>query len=138
MLPQNLLRFGVVLALAGMVMGMAMGVTQNFALVGAHAHLNLVGFVIPFLTGLYYQASPDAARTRLASVQMVLAMLGGVFFPAGVAAVILGGRDFLPVVAVTAVVVLSSVALLAVLVFRHGLSPAPRRDGGAATASSRA
>ena len=119
--PQSLLRFGVVLALAGMVMGMAMGVAQNFALVGAHAHLNLVGFVIPFLTGLYYQASPQAAQTRLAGVQMVLAMLGGVLFPAGVATVILGGHEFLPVVGIAASVVLSSMVMLVVLVFRHGL-----------------
>src|SRR5262249_52541621 len=85
MLPQHLLRFSVVALLAGMVMGMAMGITQDFTLVGAHAHLNLVGFVIPFLTGLYYQASPQAALGRLARVQMLLAMLGGVLFPAGVA-----------------------------------------------------
>ena len=131
MLSQYMLRFSVVLLLAGVLMGIGMGISQNFALVGAHAHLNLVGFVVPFLTGLYYQASPAAAATRLARFQAAAATLGAVAFPAAIAAVGLGGKQFVPFAVVGAMVFLSSVVMLALLVFRHGL-PAGRLYGALA------
>jgi hypothetical protein len=43
----------VVVLLLGMLAGIAMGITQNFMLAPAHAHLNLVGGVLLFLFGLY-------------------------------------------------------------------------------------
>src|SRR5215471_6381932 len=48
MIASNLLRVSVVIILAGMVMGMAMGMAQDFRLMPAHAHLNLLGFVALF------------------------------------------------------------------------------------------
>jgi hypothetical protein len=46
----------------GMFMDIAMGVRQNFALAPAHAHLNLLGFLMLFMAGLYYRIVPQAAE----------------------------------------------------------------------------
>ena len=58
MISTLLLRVSVVLGLIGMTLGMVMGIREDFTLAPAHAHLNLVGFVVPFLAGLYYRAVP--------------------------------------------------------------------------------
>src|ERR1041385_7117153 len=77
----------VVILLIGMLAGIAMGITQDFALAPAHAHLNLVGGVLLFLFGLYYRLVPAAGTTLLARVQGWLHIAGAIVFPAGVAVV---------------------------------------------------
>ncbi|HZC98408.1 MAG TPA: hypothetical protein VE267_20215, partial [Bradyrhizobium sp.] len=59
----------VVVLLAGMLAGIAMGIEQDFALGPAHAHFNLIGGVLLFLFGLYYRLIPAAGSTMLARVQ---------------------------------------------------------------------
>ena len=81
----------VVVLLIGMLAGIAMGITQNFVLAPAHAHLNLVGGVLLFLFGLYYRLVPAAGITALAKVQGSLHIAGGILFPVGVALVLLKG-----------------------------------------------
>ena len=71
----------VVILLIGMLAGIAMGMTQNFVLAPAHAHLNLVGGVLLFLFGLYYRLVPGAGTTTLAKVQGSLHIAGGIVFP---------------------------------------------------------
>jgi hypothetical protein len=67
MLASNLLRVSVVMILIGLIMGVAMGASEDFRLMPAHAHLNLVGFVAVFLVGLYYAAVPAAAASTTES-----------------------------------------------------------------------
>jgi hypothetical protein len=42
-------------ALAGMALGIVMGISQDFTLAPAHAHLNLLGWVTMALYGLYHR-----------------------------------------------------------------------------------
>ena len=80
---------GVVILLVGMLMGIAMGIQQDFTLAPAHAHLNLVGGVLLFLFGLYYRLVPAAGNRPLARLQGWLHIAGAILFPAGVAIVML-------------------------------------------------
>ncbi len=118
MISSLLLRVSVALLVVGLCLGIAMGVTQDFTLAPAHAHLNLVGFVVPFLAGLYYRAVPQGAQGALAAVQAWLAIVGAVVFPAGVAAVVGIGPQYEPLAIVGALIVLTAAALFAVIVFR--------------------
>src|SRR5438874_12636599 len=77
-------RVSALLGLVGMVLGIVMGIRQDFALMPAHAHLNLLGFIALFLAALYYRAVPEAGSSWLAKVQGVLAMMGAVLFPIGI------------------------------------------------------
>ena len=108
----------VVILLIGMLAGIAMGITQNFALAPAHAHLNLVGGVLLFLFGLYYRLVPGAGTTWLARLQGWLHIAGAVVFPAGVAIVLTKGPAFEAAPIAGALIVVAAMALFAVNVFR--------------------
>src|SRR5579871_4019626 len=68
---------GVVCVLIGMLWGMHMGETNDFSLAPAHAHLNLVGWVTMALYGTFYALTRDTLSTRLAWINFVFALLGG-------------------------------------------------------------
>lgn len=118
MVASLLMRVAVVLLLIGLCLGIAMGIGQNFTLAPAHAHLNLVGFVLPFVSGLYYRAVPAAERSRLALPQAWLAIIGGVLLPIGIGAELAIGPRYEPVIVVGSLCVLAAVLLFAVIVFR--------------------
>jgi hypothetical protein len=109
----------VVILLAGMIAGIAMGIQQNFVLAPAHAHLNLVGGVLLFLFGLYYRLIPAAGRTTLARIQGWLHILGGILLPAGIALVIVGGTAYKAAPIAGSLVMVLAMALFVVVVFRN-------------------
>ena len=108
----------VVILLIGMLAGIAMGMTQNFVLAPAHAHLNLVGGVLLFLFGLYYRLVPGAGTTTLAKVQGSLHIAGGILFPLGVAAVLLKGPSVEAAPIAGSLIVVAAMVLFAIIVFR--------------------
>jgi len=62
------LKIAAVYLAIGVSMGLAMGITQNFALHPVHAHINLLGWATMALAGVIYVLFPDAAKTRLAKI----------------------------------------------------------------------
>jgi len=119
MMIKSLFRISVSLGLIGILLGIVMGIRQDFVLMPAHAHLNLLGFVTMFLSALYYRVVPEAAASGLARYQAIVSVAGAVVFPIGIACVLLGGHDrFEPVVVAGALTVLLGMALFAVIVFR--------------------
>jgi hypothetical protein len=121
-----LFRISVSIGLAGMVFGMAMGITQNFLLAPAHAHFLLLGYIAMFLSALYYRTVPEAAASRLAPVQAVVSVVGAILFPIGIACVRLGDRArFMPVLVAGWLTVFTGMLLFAVIVYRSsGRAPA--------------
>lgn len=118
MIGSLMMRVSVVVLLVGMLTGIAMGIRQDFTLHPAHAHLNLVGGVLLFLFGLYYRLVPAAGADRLAKLQGWLHIVGSILFPAGIAAVVLGGPAFMALPVVGSLVVVAATALFALIVFR--------------------
>ena len=117
-----LFRISVCLGLAGISLGIFMGIRQDFTLVPVHAHLNLTGFVTLFLAALYYRVVPDAAQHPLARYHAVISVAGALLFPLGIACVLLGGHDrFEPIVVTGALIVLLGMILFAAIVFRTSL-----------------
>jgi len=108
----------VVVLCGGMVLGIAMGISEDFALQPAHAHLNLLGGVLLFLFGLYYRLVPAAGGLTLAKVQGWLHIIGGILMPAGVAVVITYGTGFIAIPILGSLIMLAATALFAVIVFR--------------------
>jgi hypothetical protein len=126
MIANWLLRLAVVLGTIGMAFGIVMGIRNDFTLAPAHAHLNLLGWVGLFLAGLYYQAVPDAAQSKLAYAHAWAAMAGAIILPIGIAAIILGGEAYLPITIFGSLVALAAMVLFAVVVFRFGTQRAVR------------
>ena len=118
MIGSLMMCLSVVVLLVGMLAGIAMGISQNFVLAPAHAHLNLIGGVLLFLFGLYYRVVPAAGMTTLAKVQGWLHMAGAIVFPAGIAAVLLKGPSVEAAPIAGSLIVVAAMALFAVIVFR--------------------
>ena len=108
----------VVVLFGGMVLGIAMGISEDFALQPAHAHLNLLGGILLFVFGLYYRLVPAAGKSALAKVQGWLHMIGGILMPLGVAAVVTYGTGFITIPILGSLIMLAAMALFAVIVFR--------------------
>jgi hypothetical protein len=81
---------GLVLLLCGMMFGMWMGANETFQYADAHAHLNLLGFVLPTLYGLLHRSYPSLARSRLAWPQCIAHFLGVLIFVPGIVMATLG------------------------------------------------
>jgi cbb3-type cytochrome oxidase subunit 1 len=108
-------------------MGIGMAATQNHAIMPAHAHLNLLGWVSLFLFGIYYERRPAIDSSRLATIQVVLWSLGTTVLTIAVAAIHLGYTAADPVAALASLIVLAAMILFAYFVFRpvRDLAPSP-------------
>jgi cbb3-type cytochrome oxidase subunit 1 len=83
------LLLGTVMLIAGVTLGIVMGVREDFQLVPVHAHINLVGWVSLMLFGLVYRAYPELAQRKLARLHLLLAACAAVLFPIGIALAVL-------------------------------------------------
>lgn len=75
--------------LVGEGLGVYMGIAQDFLLVPAHVHLNLLGWVTLAAFGLMHRAYPALGASRMALAQCVLAIVSNIAMPAGLAVMLL-------------------------------------------------
>jgi hypothetical protein len=112
-------------ALTGMGLGISMGISQDFTLSPAHAHLNLLGWVTMALYGLYHRGS-GRTHGALGWTQVASGTVGAVLMSGGLAAYLDSGNDaFMPVVVVGSLAAVLGMALFVVIVLvdlRRGVS----------------
>ncbi len=120
-------RLAVLFVIAGMAMGIGMAASQNHAIMPAHAHLNLLGWVSLFLFGIYYERRPSLDASKLAVAQVVLWSVGTVVLTIAVAAIHLGYTAADPIAALSSFVILAAMLMFAYFVFRPAryIAPAP-------------
>ncbi|HYX45571.1 MAG TPA: hypothetical protein VE820_01930 [Sphingomicrobium sp.] len=99
-----------VLLICGAVLGITMGMRQDFQLTPVHAHLNLAGWASLALFGLTYRAYPQLASTKLAGLHFIISATGAVLLPIGIGFAVLRNSSGLAIVA-------SMLWLLGVLIF---------------------
>lgn len=78
-----------ILLICGAVLGITMGMRQDFQLVPVHAHLNLAGWASLALFGLTYRVYPQLAATNLARYHFIVSACGSVLLPIGIALAVL-------------------------------------------------
>jgi hypothetical protein len=105
------------MVIAGMIWGMAMGITQDHSTLPARAHLNLQSWVSLFHFGIYCHLHPSVDRNRLASVQVWVWIAGTIILTIGVALAHSGHAIGDPISAVSSLLVLADTLLFAWLVF---------------------
>jgi hypothetical protein len=115
--------------LAGMCMGIVMGLAQDFTLAPAHAHLNLLGWVTLALYGLYHRS---AGRTGgwLGWMQIIAGAAGALLMAGGLGLYLGSGDDrYVPLVVVGSLVALLGMILFVLIVLLDALSlTAPSRS----------
>jgi cbb3-type cytochrome oxidase subunit 1 len=118
------LKIAVIYLFIGALLGLGMGIAQNFALVPVHAHLLLLGWASLALAGLVYHLYPVASTTRLARIHFWLHNLGLPVFMVSLGLLLTGREALVPVVVVSASAVLIGLAIFATNVLVN-IKPAP-------------
>ena len=99
-----------ILLICGAVLGITMGMREDFQLVPVHAHLNLAGWASLALFGLTYRAYPELAATALARYHFLVSATASVLLPIGIGLAVLRSSPGLAILA-------SMLWLLGVLIF---------------------
>jgi hypothetical protein len=119
-LPQFCFLLASFTGLMGMSLGIYMGIAQDHTLTPVHAHLNLLGWVSMFIAGLYYRTHEQAIG-RLALAQVAASTLGYMSMTAGLAAILIIGREtFLPLTIIGSLLVWLGMLLFLTIVWVYG------------------
>jgi hypothetical protein len=112
-------RTAILLAIAGIVLGIFMGVNQDFRLAHMHAHLNLLGWVSFFIFGGYYALFPQAAHGVLPRLHYGLCLVGLMIFMSGLVTIGLDTPVKLEVcAAIGSLLILLGFIAFALIIFR--------------------
>jgi peptidoglycan/LPS O-acetylase OafA/YrhL len=119
-------RTAVLLAIAGIALGIFMGVNQDFRLAHMHAHLNLLGWVSFFIFGGYYALFPQSAEGVLPKLHYGLCLVGLVVFMTGLVTIGLDTPVRLEIcAAIGSLLILLGFAAFALIIFRTRIERRP-------------
>jgi cbb3-type cytochrome oxidase subunit 1 len=110
-------RTAVLFLIVGIGMGLQMAITQNHNVTGAHAHINLLGWVTSAIFGGYYALNPAKAERRLALLHYAVYTAGVVIMGAALYLLLQGNTAMEPIVAVSSLVTFAGVLIFAWVVF---------------------
>lgn len=112
------LRAASLILIAGLLIGLFMGMAHDHSLMPAHAHTNLAGFVVISLFGLTYRAFPAVGAHQLATAQAWIAIVGAIVMSGGLVAMYGTGNDaYEPVVVIGSLIFFVGVLLFAWILF---------------------
>lgn len=112
----------VLMGLAGMLLGIQMGMAHDFQLVPVHAHINLVGWVSLALFGIGYRLG-FAKAGGLGVLHFWIAAAGAFLLPLGI--YLATTRQQEAVVIIGSLLTVASMLLFLINVVRAGSTPAP-------------
>jgi len=121
------LKIAVIYLFLGALLGGYMGATENFALAPVHAHVALLGWASLALAGVIYHLYPNAALTLLARIHFWLHNVGLPVFMIGLGAVLTGHPAAIPVVSISASVVVVGLAAFTANVLMNVKATASRQ-----------
>jgi hypothetical protein len=107
---------GALFVLAGVSLGIWMGVNENFTLAPVHAHINLIGWASMGLIGAFYAVAGDAAPRKLGWAVYGLQTLGLLIMIPMLAKLLLGDKSVVPFLGASEMMVALALALFFVSV----------------------
>jgi heme/copper-type cytochrome/quinol oxidase subunit 1 len=119
----RLVRIASVYLLAGLVLGLAMGIGKDFSLMSVHSHVLLLGWATLALTGIVYLVLPRCAGSRLAAAHFWLHNLGLPVMVAALAAETLGMAGAERFIGLGSTVVVAGLGLFTLNVLRNAGAP---------------
>ncbi|MFC4299200.1 hypothetical protein ACFO0J_14230 [Castellaniella hirudinis] len=111
------LKLAILYLLIGIVIGIGMGATENFALRPVHTHLNLLGWATMALAGLIYCIFPKAGRSRLSRIHFWLQNIALPVMLISLALLVLGHPGVIPLLAVAEIATGLSIVTFAANIF---------------------
>lgn len=104
--------------IAGIAVGLHMSMSQVHDVVGAHAHINLLGWVTSAIFGGYYALNPAKAAARLAMIHYYVYTAGVLVMCVSLYLLLKGNLAMEPIVAVSSMVTFIGVLIFAWTVLR--------------------
>ena len=110
-------RTAIIFLIIGIGVGLHMSISGNHNVIGAHAHINLLGWVTSALFGGYYALNPAKAAGRLPMIQYGLYVLGVAVMGVSLYLLLAGNPAVEPIVAASSLVTFLGVLIFAFIVF---------------------
>ena len=110
-------RTAILFLLVGIAIGIHMAISQNHNVIGAHAHINLLGWVTSAVFGGYYALNPAKATGRLPLIQYIVYTAGVLLMVVSLYLLLMGNTAMEPMVAAGSLVTFAGVLLFAWIVW---------------------
>lgn len=110
-------RSAILFLIVGISIGIHMSISQNHNVIGAHAHINLLGWVTSALFGGYYALNPAKAAGRLPMIQYSVFTLGVIVMGVSLYLLLAGNTAVEPIVAASSLITFAGVLLFAWIVW---------------------
>lgn len=122
----------VVFLIIGIGIGLQMAISGNHNVVGAHAHINLLGWVTSAIFGGYYALNPAKAEKRTAMVHYGIYTIGVVVMTASLYyAMLVGPNAFEMLIPVGALTTFAGVLVFAWVIFAPATGRSAFKPGAA-------
>jgi predicted membrane channel-forming protein YqfA (hemolysin III family) len=110
---RNFFILGIVMAIAGMILGITMAMTQNHAQMPTHAHIMVAGWLMSAVFGFFYHLFPVARQNKLATIHFWMHAVGIVVLTVSLYFVLAGNPGVEPVTAVSSILFFLGLLLFA-------------------------
>ncbi|MGO4831673.1 hypothetical protein AB4144_05160 [Rhizobiaceae sp. 2RAB30] len=114
---RNFFALAIVYAICGMVLGLAMSISQDHSQMPVHAHTMVAGFLMSSVFAFFYHLFPAAAASRLAPVHFWLTAVSGIGLLVSLYFVLEGNLSVEPVTAISSICFFLGMLLFAWIVF---------------------
>lgn len=102
---QRWIFIAIIYFIIGVLLGLGMGIFNDHRLYGAHAHINLLGWLSMVATGVIYHFFPNAGQSRLATIHFWFYNIGLPAMMIGLAGKLLGHEAMEPVLGIGSLLV---------------------------------
>ena len=116
-MASRFIRISVLYFAIGVLMGLFMSIAHDYHLSSVHVHINLLGWVSLAVAGIIYTLYPQVATTKLAKIHFWLHNLSLPFMMLGLGFVVYGKTAWVPLISVSATILVLSVLLFAYNIF---------------------
>ena len=110
---RNFFILGIVMAIAGMVLGLKMAMTNDHGQMPTHAHIMVAGWLMSAVFGFFYHLFPVARQNKLATIHFWMHAVGIVVLTVSLYFVLAGNPGVEPVTAVASIVFFLGMLLFA-------------------------
>lgn len=110
---RNFFILGIVMAIAGMMLGLKMAMTQDHIQMPVHAHIMVAGWLMSAVFGFFYHLFPVARQNKLATIHFWMHAVGIVVLTVSLYFVLAGNPGVEPVTAISSILFFLGMLLFA-------------------------
>ena len=110
---RNFFILGIVMAIAGMTLGLKMAMTHDHIQMPVHAHIMVAGWLMSAVFGFFYHLFPVARQNKLATIHFWMHAVGIVVLTVSLYFVLAGNPGIEPVTAVSSILFFLGLLLFA-------------------------